>query len=189
MSKNSGDITDLLHRWSQGDKEAENELFASIAPQLYKSAQYLMRRERKGHSLQATELVDEAYFRLVAAKDRDWRSRAHFFAFAGRVMRSYLIDHFRGRPKAGFVALDEISNLVRGDPGKIEEALLVHEYLDELEQVNPDWCHAVEVKYFLGLTDEEAADALGIKLRTFQRYWRNARQWLFSRMELSHVQR
>src|SRR5262245_13913172 len=142
MSKNPADFTDLLHRWSCGNKEAENELFVSVGPQLNKLAQYLMRRERRDHSLEATELVDEAYFRLIRAKDRDWRSRAHFFAFVVRVMRSFLIDYARGRPKAGFVALDEIGDLHPVDPGKIEEALLVDEYLNELREVNPNWCNA-----------------------------------------------
>src|SRR5437667_12610626 len=78
------EITQLLHRWRDGNREAENELFALVLPDLRRLAHYLMKGERKGHSLQATELVDQIYFRLVAAKDRDWQNRQHFFAISAR---------------------------------------------------------------------------------------------------------
>ena len=82
----------------QGSPGAENELFDLVVPDLQRLAHYLMQRERKGHSLQPTELVDQIYFRLVAAKNQDWQNRRHFFAIAARAMRRYLIDHARGRP-------------------------------------------------------------------------------------------
>jgi RNA polymerase sigma factor (TIGR02999 family) len=178
-----GDITQLLHLWRQGSREAEGELFALVAPDLRRLAHHFMRGERQGHTLQATELVDEIYFRMVAAKDRDWRNRAHFFAIAGRAMRRYLIDYARGRPDAGFSGLDDIQTLLPAGSAKLELVITVDRLLDELAQVQPDWCRVVEVKYFLGLTDDEAAEALGMKLRTLQRNWSDARQWLFERME------
>ena len=97
----TGDITHLLHKWREGSREAENELFTRVTPNLRRLARYLMKGERKGHSLQPTELVDQIYFRMVAAKDRDWRNRQHFYAIASRAMRRYLIDHARGRPEGG----------------------------------------------------------------------------------------
>src|SRR6267154_2672268 len=103
-----GDITQLLQKWREGDREAENELFRLVFPSLRRLAHYLMRGERKGHTLQPTELVDQLYFRLVSAKDRDWQNRAHFFAIAGRAMRRYLIDYARGRPNATIVPLEGI---------------------------------------------------------------------------------
>jgi RNA polymerase sigma factor (TIGR02999 family) len=178
-----GEITRLLERWRQGEPGAEGELFSLVMPDLRRLAQYLMSRERKGHSLQATELVDQIYLRLVGAKDRDWQNRSHFFAIAGRAMRRYLIDHARGRPAAQFVALDGMEEFLRGDSARIETALSVDRLLEQLAAVHPEWCTVVEVKYFLGLTDEEAADALGMKLRTMQRMWLEARKWLFERME------
>jgi len=181
-----GDITGLLQRWREGDRDAENELFERVVPDLRRLARYLMSRERRGHSMQATELVDQVYLRLVDAKDRDWRNRGHFFAIAGRAMRRHLIDHARGRPNANFVALDDIQNLLPADAGKVETAMSVDALLDRLAQVQPEWCTVVEVKYFLGLTDEEAADALGMKLRTMQRMWLDARKWLFEQMESGH---
>jgi RNA polymerase sigma factor (TIGR02999 family) len=181
--ENTGDITQLLRRWREGSREAENELFALVLPKLRRLAHYLMKGERKGHSLQPTELVDQIYLKLVAAKDRDWRNRQHFFAIAARAMRRYLIDHARGRPDADFVALEGMKDFLPAESAEIELAVAVDQLLDQLAETRPEWCRLVEVKYFLGLTDEEAADALGMKLRSMQRMWRDARQWLFERVE------
>src|SRR5262249_22651542 len=106
MPGSDGDITQLLNRWREGSREAENELFALVLPNLRRLAHYLMKGERKGHSLEPTELVDQIYFRLVAAKNRDWQSRQHFFAIAGRAMRRHLIDHARARPHVELIALE-----------------------------------------------------------------------------------
>jgi RNA polymerase sigma factor (TIGR02999 family) len=179
----TGDITQLLQKWREGDRQAENDLFNLVFPNLRRLAHYLMRSERKDHTLQPTELVDQIYLRLVAAKDRDWRSRQHFFAIAARSMRRYLIDHARGRPNAEFLAIDGIRDFLPTDTAKLDVAITVDRLLDKLAESKPEWCDVVEVKYFLGLTDEEAADALGLKLRTMQRMWRDARQWLFEQTD------
>jgi RNA polymerase sigma factor (TIGR02999 family) len=179
MADQTGDITQLLHKWREGDRQAENELFQLVFPNLRRLAHYLMRGERKGHTLQPTELVDQIYLRLVAAKDRDWRSRQHFFAIAARAMRRYLIDHARGRPDAEFLGIDGIQDFLPADSAKLDLAITVDRLLDKLSETQPHWCELVEVKYFLGLTDEEAADALGLPLRTMQRMWLDARRWLF----------
>ncbi len=183
MPEETRDITLLLRMWREGSPAAENELFALVFPNLRRLAHYLMKGERKGHTLQPTELVDQIYVRLVAAKDRDWRNRQHFFAIAARVMRRYLIDYARGRPDAEFVGLEGIENLLPAGSAKVEMAITVDRLLDQLGAAKPEWCTLVEVKYFLGLTDEEAAETLGIKVRTMQRMWRDARQWLFEQME------
>jgi RNA polymerase sigma-70 factor (ECF subfamily) len=185
----SGDITQLLQKWREGSRDAENELFCLVLPKLRGLAHYLMKGERKGHSLQPTELVDQIYLRLVAAKDRDWRNRGHFFAIAARAMRRYLIDHARGRPDAEFVALEGVKDFLPAQTAEVDQAIAVDRLLDELAEINPEWCKLVEVKYFLGLTDEEAADVLGIKLRTMQRMWRDARQWLFERTDLGNAKK
>ena len=181
-----GDITLLLGQWRQGNPEAENELFALVTPNLRRLAHHLMKGERKGHTLQATELVDQIYFRLVGAKDRDWRSRAHFFAIAGRAMRRYLIDHARAHPGAAIVAFDGVEEFLPAASVKIDTAITVGRLLNELARTRPDWCSLVELKYFLGLTDEEAAEVLGMKLRSMQRMWRDARQWLFEHSGQGH---
>ena len=183
---NRSDITALLQRWRTGSADAESELFALVMPDLRRLARYLMKRERGGHTLQPTELVDEVYFRLVDAKDRDWQNRSHFFAIAGRAMRRHLIDHARGRQN-GVVGLND-AGIHRPDGSrKLHLALTLDSLLEEMSAVHPEWCSVVELKFFLGLTDEEAADALGLKLRTLQRMWLEARRWLFSRMESAGV--
>jgi RNA polymerase sigma factor (TIGR02999 family) len=188
MEQPMGDITQLLQQWRAGSREAENELFTLVLPNLRRLAHYLMQRERRDHSMQATELVDQIYFRLVAARERDWQNRKHFFAVAARAMRRYLIDHARGRPSSEFVALEGLENILPADTSKVELAITVDRLLDELAETKPDWSMLVEMKFFLGLTDEEAAEAMGIKLRTMQRTWSDARRWLYTRMEPGHAQ-
>jgi RNA polymerase sigma factor (TIGR02999 family) len=186
MSEEQGDITQLLQQWRSGDPQAENELFELVMPDLRRLAHYLMKGERRDVSLQATELVDQIYIRLIAARDRDWQNRGHFFAIAARAMRRYLIDHARGRPDAEFVAIDGMRDFRSANGGKVELAITVDQLLNQLADTKPDWCSLVEVKYFLGLSDEEAAAALGMKLRTMQRMWLDARRWLFERMQPEH---
>lgn len=188
MPEQTGEeITLLLHKWRAGSRTAENALFAIVMPNLRRLAQHFMKGERKGHSLQPTELVDQIYLRMVSAKDRDWQNRQHFYAIAARAMRRYLIDHARGRPDAEFVALERIENLLPHHTANLDLAVTVDRLLEQLTEIKPEWCTLVELKFFLGLTDEEAAETLGLKLRTMQRMWREARQWLFEHMESSNA--
>ena len=189
MPPDSGDVTRLLQEWRAGNREAENALFGMVMPDLRRLARYMMRGERKGHSLQPTELVDQIYFRLVAARDRDWRNRRHFFAIAARAMRRQLIDHARGKPNASFVTPNGLEECFPAVNPKVDLAVTIDALLDQLTVTQPEWCQIVEIKYFLGLTDEEAADALGMKLRSLQRSWRDARQWLFERLESCDARR
>jgi RNA polymerase sigma factor (TIGR02999 family) len=182
-----GDITILLQHWREGDRAAEEQLFSLVMPNLRRLAHFLMKGERPDHSMEATELVNQIYFRLVAAKDRDWRNRRHFFAIAARAMRRYLIDHARGRPDAEFVALEGIDAILPAASPGIDLPVMIDRLLEELGKENPEWGMVVEMKYFLGLTDEEAAEAMGLKLRTMQRMWSDARQWLFARLEAQRV--
>jgi RNA polymerase sigma factor (TIGR02999 family) len=183
LNETSIAITRLLQLWREGDREAENQLFDTVLPRLRRLAQYLMRRERRDHTLQPTELVDEVYLRLVAAQDRDWRSRQHFYAIAARAMRRFLVDYARGRPRAGVVALEELERYLPAADRRLEQALDIDQYLDELAKVASEWCTIVELKFFIGLTDEETAEAMGLSVRTMQRMWRDARHWLFERVE------
>ena len=183
MPEQEGEITLLLRQWRSGDSSAENKLFSLVFPDLQRLAHYLMQGERQGHTLQPTELVDQIYIRLVASKDRDWQNRQHFFAIAARAMRHYLIDHARGRPGVEFVPLEGIEKLFPAASAKVDLALLIDGLMNDLAEAHPDWCTVVELKYFLGVNDDEAAEMMGLKLRTMQRMWRDARQWLFERME------
>lgn len=174
-----GDITELLQRWGDGDRKVENELFELVLPRLRQLARYLMSRERKGHPLQATELVNEAYLDLVSAKNVKWRNRGTFYAFAARVMRRHLIDIFRGQPKVEFVGLESLLDILPARASEMELAITVDRLLERLVQTNPDWCTVVELKCFLRFTDEEGSEALEINYRTYQRRWHEARRWLF----------
>lgn len=183
MPKQVGEITELLYQWRHGSTEAENELFSRLNNDLRRLAQYLLKGERKGHELQATELVDQIYLRLIAAKDRDWQNRQHFFAIAARAMRRQLIDQARARPDAEFVGFEKLEPFTPANSTRIGFAITVGRLLDQLAEQQPQWCQLVELKFFLGLTDEEAAEVMGLKLRSMQRMWRDARQWLFEQMQ------
>lgn len=189
MENNAGQITQLLQQWKDGSVEAEKNLMVLALPELRRLARYYLKGERKGISLQSGDLVNEIYIRLVAARDRDWQNRQHFFAFTARAMRRYLINRWRSRPKVAFVAYDGLQSVIPGGRPTLDLAVAVDKLLDELEKRHPELCTVVELKYILGLTDEEAAKALGWTLRTFQRKWQDARRWLFERLEADDVAR
>ena len=175
-------ITILLDEWRKGNGAAENELFRLVVPHLRRIAQHFMNREARNHTLQATELVNEIYLRMVAAKERDWRNRGHFFSIAARVMRRYLIDYARRQPSPDFVSFGGLENLLPSNDSSLEIALDVDRLLGKLAKVNPEWCNIVELKYFLGLTDHQVAETLGLAFRSAQRGWHDARNWLFEQM-------
>jgi RNA polymerase sigma factor (TIGR02999 family) len=175
----------LLHAWSAGDRSVEERLFHLVLPNLRNLARALMRRERRDHTLEPTELVNEVYVRLLAGRKQPWESRGHFFSAAARIMRGLLIDHARGRTKPEVVPLISSHALSPEPAGQIELAIAVDRLLDELQASHPEWCSIVELKYFVGLTDQETAEALGLRLRTTQRQFSNARRWLFERLNPS----
>jgi len=179
----AGEVTQLLHVWGAGDRSVENRLFALVLPDLHKLARRLMRGERRDHSLQATELLNEAYCRLLTARERDWQNRSHFLALAARAMRRLLIEHARSRPKAAKVPIGDLEELLRGRDAQVELALSIDGLLDEMAPAHSLWCSIVEFKFFLGFTDEETAEALGLRLRTMQRQYGDARCWLFERLK------
>ena len=183
MADEQGDITVLLHQWSEGSIEAEDQLFRLVLPDLHRLAKYRMLHERPDHTLQTTDLVNEIYLKLVKARNQAWQNRQHFYAIAARAMRRYLIDYARQRPSAGLIPIDGMESFIRAGETRIDEAVLVDELLTRLVKIQPQWCQVVELKFFLGLKDDEAAEVLGLSLRTTQRMWRDARQWLFDQAE------
>ncbi len=183
MEPAEGEVTALLQAWAAGDRSVESRLFDLVVPDLRRLADALMRKERPGHSLQATALLDEVYCRLVAARDRDWENRRHFFAVAASAMRHLLVDHARGRPKAHNVALEDIAAGSPTTAEKLDTALAIDTLLDDLKALHPDWCSVVELKFFMGLTDEETADAMGLPVRTVQRKFSDARRWLYEKLQ------
>jgi len=182
VASGPGAITQLLQQWRAGDRRAESALFEMLMPDLRKIAGCCFRGERSGHTLQPTALVNEAFVRLVRAKNIDWRDRGHFFALAARVMRRYLIDHARARPSVQFLPMDGFPERVLGRRTPLDLAITIDTLLDELEKESAQQRAVVELKFFLGMTDEEAADALNLKLHTLQREWHRARLWLYQRL-------
>lgn len=182
MAERPVGITELLRRWQTGDAEAESRLFEDLMPELRVIAARCFRNERPGHTLQPTALVNEAFFRLARAKNVEWHDRGHFFAIASMIMRRLLIDHARRRPDVQLLPLDAVPEHVLADATPLEQVIALDALLDELGKVSPQQRQVVELKSFLGLTDEEAAEALNLKLRSLQREFFRARKWLFERL-------
>ena len=187
MLEQDGDVTELLRKWRTGDRAAENQLFEVVFPVLRKRVRALLSKERRGHPLASAELVAEVYTALVRAKDRDWQDRAHFFAIAARAMRWRLIDMARKIKDRQFLPLDGLDSVLRDRCVNLDQAMGIDNLLDELAATHPDWCVLVELKCFLGLTDREAADALSLPLRSVQRMWHDAREWLFERTKKANA--
>jgi len=161
--------------------EAADEQAAAVYNELRRIAASYMRRERPGQTLQATALVHEAYLRLAGAGS-PWKDRRHFIGIAARSMRQILVDRARARgAEKRWAGLDRVSlndSLVAERPG---DAMLpaLNQALDRLEHIDPEQARIVELRYFVGLSNEEAADALGISPATLKRRWALARAWLF----------
>jgi RNA polymerase sigma factor (TIGR02999 family) len=175
----------MLQAWARGDKDAAERVFPLVYDQLRRLAARQLRRERRGHTLQPTALVHEAYVRLAGQRAAEWPDRAHFFAMAARVMRHVLVDHARRNRAAKRggsacrVSLDEASPA--GRPLELEVVAL-DEALEELAALDPDQARIVELRFFAGMTVEEVAAALGVSAATVQRDWRTARAWLYRRI-------
>lgn len=181
MPNDTGEITRLLQQWRAGDRRAEAKLFELLLPDLRRIAGRCFRDERADHTLQPTALVNEAFIRLATGKKIEWQDRGHFLALAARVMRHYLIDHARSQPSVQFLPMEGLPEHVLSHT-PLELAIGIDSLLDELETESHQRRAVVELKFFLGMTDEEAAEALGLSLHTLQREWYRARRWLFERL-------
>lgn len=183
MTANAGEVTLLLQQWKSGNKSAESKLFELLMPELRRIAGRCFQKERRSHTLQPTALVNEAFLKLAATKNIDWQDRGHFLALSARVMRRYLIDHWRGRQNFNFIGMENLpERVIAKYPQALELATALDSLLEEMESVSHEWRAVVELKFFLGLTDEAAAEALNLPLRTLQRDWHRARKWLFQRL-------
>lgn len=174
-------ITDLLVSWGNGDKAALDRVIPLVYQELRRLAHQQMRRERAGDVLQTTALINEAYLRLVDYARVRPRDRAHFFAIAAQAMRRVLIDlaRSRGSAKRGNgtqrVSLDEAAN-ISNEP--TADMIALDEALKQLAAIDPRKAQIVELKYFGGMTIEEAAEVLGVSTPTVERDWQTAKIWL-----------
>ncbi len=176
------DVTGLLLEWQHGDSAALDKLTPLIYNELRRIAHRYMRRERDGHTLQTTALVNEAYMRLAGEQRIDWQSRAHFFAVTSQVMRRVLIDHARRRHyakrEAQHVPLAEVEGVLMSHK-RAAELVALDEALDELAALDPRKSRVVELRYFGGLSIEETANVLEVSPVTVRRDWRVAKAWLY----------
>src|SRR5436309_2840420 len=178
------DVTRILSAIEQGDPHAAAELLPLVYDELRKLAAQKLAQEKPGQTLEATGLVHEAYLRLVDVKKAlHWESRCHFFAAAAEAMRRILINRARGRRRlkrgGGWrrLHLDQIDLSVAEPP---DEFLILNDALDKLAQEEPACAELVKLRFFAGLTLDEAAKTLGVVRRTADRYWAFARSWLYA---------
>ena len=183
---NENNLTGLLTEWREGDKSALDKLTPIVYDELRRIAHRYVRRERDGHTLATTALVNEAYLRLAGFQKFTWESRSHFFAVSAQVMRHILIDYARrsqfakrggGLQRVSFEGAASDAMLMTS--ARAAELIALDEALDELAKMDPRKSDVVQLRYFGGLTLEETAEVLQVSLMTVRRDWRAARAWLF----------
>jgi RNA polymerase sigma factor (TIGR02999 family) len=174
-------ITHLLKEWSEGDEQALDRLTPLVYEELRRQAARYLRRERRGHSMQTTALINEAYLRLIDAKEVHWQGRAHFFAIAANLMRRILVDHARRRDaekRGGSQIRLTLDHTIAVAKQSDVDLMAIDEALTRLAAIDPQQAQVVELRFFSGLSVEETAAALGISPRTVKRDWSVARAWL-----------
>lgn len=179
-------ITVLLKGWRSGDSAALDRLIPLVYDELRRRAHRYMMRERPGHTLQTTGLVNEAYLRLIDAGQVDWKDRAHFFALSANLMRRILVEaaRSRGRLKRGaeFPKL-ELNEAVIGSVRRDADLAALDDALTALSEIDPREAKVVELRFFGGLSVAETAEALGVAERTVMRDWDHARVWLLKALD------
>ena len=179
------EITELLAEWREGNQSALDNLYPLVYDELHRLARRYMSRERKGHTLQTTALINEAYVRLVDQKNVQWANRSHFFAISAQIMRRILIDHARRHAYAKRgggaqqVSLEEAATVT---PEQGLELIRLDEALKSLAEMDPRRSQVVEMRYFGGLNNEEIAGVLHISENTVTRDWNMARAWLYQQL-------
>ena len=183
----SGQVTELLQHWRQGDEKALHALVPLVYKELRRLAHYHLQSERPDHTLQSAALVHEAYLRLMGAQPVDLQNRAHFIGVASRLMRQVLIDYARERKAAKRdggckIEFDHLDALAVHDDA---ELLALDNALDQLSHIDERQGQIVEMKFFGGLTAPEISEVLGISRATVDRDWATARVWLYRQMSKS----
>jgi len=181
------EVTVLLGQWRQGSPEAQEKLMVMVQSELRRLAASYLRRERAGHTLQPTAVVNEAYLRLMPQRGVHWENRAHFFGIAAKMMRRVLVDHARRKragKREGFSG-DPVSVSQVPDPGGGQDidVLNLHHALDDLALLDKRQADVVELRYFGGLKIEEIAEAIGVSQATVKRELTTATVWLRHRMK------
>jgi len=181
----SHEISQLLAEWSDGNQAALDQLYPLVYDELRRLAHRYLRRERKGHTLQTTALINEAYLRLVDQRHIRWENRSHFFGIAAKMMRRILVDHARryeyAKRGGGAVksSLDEVAVVAKE---RARELLLLDEAIASLAKIDARRSHVVELRFFAGLSNEEIGEVLNISANTVMRDWNLARAWLYKEL-------
>jgi RNA polymerase sigma factor (TIGR02999 family) len=176
------EITQLLVAWNKGDQRAMEQLAPLVYTELHHLARRHMAGERPGHVMQTTALVNEAYLRLIDWRNVEWRDRAHFFGMAAHIMRRILVDFARARrrEKRGGEALSvSLSEAIHIGCERAPDLVALDDALQALERLNTRQARVVELRFFAGLSYEEAAEALNVSVGTVRRDWSFAQVWLF----------
>ena len=191
-SRPPAEITVLLRAWQDGDRRALDRLIALVYHELHVIASRYMAHEWRKGALETTDLVNEAYMKLVDQRDVDWQNRAQFFAVAAQVMRRILLDdarrRFRGKRGAGAaqVPVDAVV-IAAPDAGDAVDILAIDRALHDLERFDPDQAKIVELRFFGGMTVEETSAVLGISPATVKREWAVAKAWLYGNLTKGRV--
>jgi RNA polymerase sigma factor (TIGR02999 family) len=179
------EVTRILGAIQRGDLKAADELLPVIYQELRRLAAWKLSQEKPGQTLEATALVHEAYMRLVGSGDPGWENRAHFFSAAAEAMRRILVERARGKrrlKRGGAMQRVDLEDLDLASEVSYDDLLALDEALEKLAAEDKVKADLVKLRYFSGLTNEEASAALGIVPRTAERYWRYARAWLLRQM-------
>src|SRR5262245_21812732 len=187
MAASQHEVTELLQRWRSGDKQALDRLTPLVYDELHRLAHRYLRRERAGHTLQTTALLNEAYVQLVG-HEVEWQSRVHFFAVSAQVMRHILVDYARQRASAkrgGELQRVDLNSEAIVSPERARELVALDEALRALNELYPRRSRVVELRYFGGLNNTEAAAVMNVSEATIERDWRFARAWLNRELQRS----
>lgn len=185
LATGENEVTQLLQRWSHGNRDALADLLPLVYDELRRLAASYMRFESPGHTLQPTAVVHEAYMRLIQQREVHWKSRAHFFGIAAQMIRRILVDHVRAtraqKRGSGFAALSLDEALGVGEQ-KSWEIIALDDALKTLAQMDPQQAKIVELRFFAGLSIEETASLVGVSPATVKRDWVSAKAWLFRQL-------
>ena len=176
------DITQLLVDWGKGNKLALDGLMPLVYDELHRIASRYLRRERQGHTLQTTALINEAYLRIVDQNRVNWQSRAHFFGVAAQMMRRILVDHARSHlyaKRGGGAQKLTLDEAIATPQERDLDLVALDDALTALTQIDPQQSRIIELRFFGGLTIEETAEVIGISPATVKRDWNMAKAWLF----------
>ncbi len=186
MTSTDKDLTVLLEAWSKGDERALAELTPRVYAELHRIARLHMVGERKGHTLQASALISEAYIRLMDWKNVQWKNRCHFFAMGANMMRRVLVDHARARDsekRLGQATQVTLDTAVLGKQRQDTGLVALDDALKRLAEFDPRKSQIVELRVFGGLSVEETAEAMNIANNTVRRDWKLALAWLRRELE------